>query len=76
MSVALAEVHHEEASCPSTPTVRPLRLRHQLFEHKDMLRLPERVKVSGGRGGEKQRMPRKEKKTIMSFLLAKQADRL
>lgn len=70
MSRALAALQCEEASCPSTPLVRPLKLR-QPFE-QDILRLPERANASANKAASNNGKLKKGKKTIMSFLQEKE----
>lgn len=72
MSTALLGLHSEEVSCPRSPAMKPLKFRALVHEHQDSLRLPEKANASASKRDLEHKAPRREKKTIMNFLLERE----
>lgn len=71
MSTAVIEQVQEDVNCPSTPAMRPLKLRNKVLLAKDSLHLPDRANASASKAEPTSHQPRREKKTIMNFLKQK-----
>lgn len=72
MSTAAIPIDQEDVSCPSTPSMRPLKLKTHFLEPKDIFYLPERANASADKHRASENQTARPKKTIMSFLREKE----